>query len=62
VGEDEDEQAVLYDIVDDLSCGRKARNFALKHYQERFEIYKSEKFKVKSYNVKLPESGGSAIT
>jgi superfamily II DNA or RNA helicase len=56
VGEDEDEQAVLYDIVDDLSCGRKTRNFALKHYQERFEIYKSEKFKVKSYNVKLPQA------
>lgn len=61
VGEDEDEQAILYDIVDDLSAGRKTRNFALKHYQERFEIYKSEKFKVKSYNVKLPKvvsSGG----
>ncbi len=54
VGEDEDEQAVLYDIVDDLSCGRKTRNFAMKHDQERFDIYKSEKFKVKSYNVKLP--------
>jgi superfamily II DNA or RNA helicase len=58
VGEDEDEQAILYDIVDDLSAGRKTRNFALKHYQERFEIYKSEKFKVKSYNVKLPAALG----
>ena len=58
VSEDEDEQAVLYDIVDDLSCGRKARNFALKHYQERFEIYKSEKFKVKSYNVELAKTRG----
>ena len=56
VGEDEDEQAVLYDVVDDLSCGRKTRNFALRHYQERFDIYKSEKFKVKSYNVKLPKT------
>jgi superfamily II DNA or RNA helicase len=54
--EDEDERAVLYDIVDDLSCGRKTRNFALKHYQDRFEIYKSEKFKVKSYNIKLPKA------
>jgi superfamily II DNA or RNA helicase len=58
VSEDEDEQAVLYDIVDDLSCGRKARNFAMKHYQERFAIYKSEKFKVKSYNVELAKTRG----
>ena len=49
----DDTEAVLYDIVDDLSCGRKTKNFAMKHYQERFSIYKSEKFKVKSYNVKL---------
>jgi len=59
LGEDEDEQAILYDIVDDLSCGRKTRNFALRHYQERFDIYKSEKFKVKSYNVKLPKAAAS---
>lgn len=57
LGEDEDEQAVLYDIVDDLSHGRKTRNFALRHYLERFNIYKSEKFNVKSYNVKLPKAG-----
>jgi len=49
----DDEEAVLYDIVDDLSSGRKTRNFSLKHYQERFAIYKSEKFKVKTYNVEL---------
>jgi superfamily II DNA or RNA helicase len=54
----DDTKAILYDIVDDLSCGRKTRNFALRHYQERFDIYKSEKFKVKSYNVKLPISRG----
>jgi len=49
----DDEEAILYDIVDDLTNGRKSRNFSLKHYQERFKIYKSEKFKVKTYNVKL---------
>ena len=49
----DDEEAVLYDIVDDLTNGRKTRNFSLKHYQERFAIYKSEKFKVKTYNVEL---------
>ena len=49
----DDTEAVLYDIVDDLSCGRKTRNFAMKHYQERFAIYKSEKFKVKTYNIRL---------
>jgi len=48
-----DEEAILYDIVDDLTNGRKTKNFSLKHYQERFATYKSEKFKVKTYNVKL---------
>jgi superfamily II DNA or RNA helicase len=54
----DDEEAVLYDIVDDLSCGRKMKNFALKHYQERFAIYKSEKFKVKNYVVNLKNKKG----
>ena len=49
----DDEEATLYDIVDDLSNGRKTKNFSLKHYQERYAIYKSEKFKVKTYNVEL---------
>ena len=48
-----DEEATLYDVVDDLSNGRKTKNFSLKHYQERYSIYKSEKFKVKTYNVEL---------
>jgi superfamily II DNA or RNA helicase len=51
-------EAVLYDIVDDLAAGRKTRNFAMKHYQERFAIYKSEKFRVKSYNIKLSQQKG----
>jgi superfamily II DNA or RNA helicase len=55
----DDTEAVLYDIVDDLSCGRKMRNFALKHYHERFAIYKSEKFKVKNYVVELKTKKGT---
>jgi superfamily II DNA or RNA helicase len=54
----DDNEAILYDIVDDLSGGRKYVNFAIKHYQERFTIYKSEKFKVKSYNVELKKGKG----
>lgn len=53
----DDNEAILYDIVDDLTNGRKTRNFSLKHYQERFAIYKSEKFKVKTYNVELIKKG-----
>ena len=49
----DDEEATLYDIVDDLTNGRQTKNFSLKHYQERYSIYKSEKFKVKTYNVDL---------
>ena len=49
----DDNEAILYDIVDDLTNGRKTQNFSLKHYKERFAIYKSEKFKVKSYNIEL---------
>jgi superfamily II DNA or RNA helicase len=49
----DDKEAILYDIVDDLTNGRKARNYSIKHYQDRLAIYKSEKFKVKSYSVEL---------
>ena len=55
----DDNEAILYDIVDDLSAGRKYTNFAVKHFQERFQIYKSEKFKVKNYTVSL-KKGSSA--
>lgn len=49
----DDNEAVLYDIVDDLSMGRKHVNFAIRHFQERFQVYKTEKFKVKNYTVSL---------
>jgi superfamily II DNA or RNA helicase len=38
------DKAVLYDIVDDLQH-KKHRNFVLKHFIERVQIYDSEKFK-----------------
>jgi hypothetical protein len=55
----DDNEAILYDIVDDLTNGRKTLNFSLKHYKERFAIYKSEKFKVKTYSVELSSSSSS---
>ena len=46
------DRAVLYDIVDDLSRGR-SKNFALKHFLERVDIYSKEGFAFKLYNVEL---------
>jgi len=45
-------EAVLYDISDDLRTG-KFTNFTIKHFIERVNIYDSEKFKYKFYNVEL---------
>ena len=44
------EEAVLYDIVDNLNY-KSYKNFATKHFQERFALYQSEKFPVKIYQV-----------
>jgi superfamily II DNA or RNA helicase len=46
------EQAVLYDIVDDLSY-KSHQNFTLKHFLERSKIYDAEKFDYEIYNVKV---------
>ncbi len=46
------EEAVLYDIVDDLTY-KNYENFATRHFKERFELYRSEKFSVKIYQVKF---------
>jgi len=46
------DQAVLYDLVDDLSHKRH-RNYTLKHFIHRVEIYGEEKFPFKTYNVQL---------
>jgi superfamily II DNA or RNA helicase len=46
------DEAYLYDIVDNLSKGAK-KNFALKHFEDRVNIYDQEKFDYKIYKVKL---------
>lgn len=46
------EEAVLYDIVDDLSI-KTHKNFTLRHFLERVKIYSLEKFSFKIYNVGL---------
>lgn len=43
-------EAVLYDIVDDLSYG-KQKNYTLQHFEERARIYDSEQFDYKIYTV-----------
>lgn len=49
---DSKEEAILYDIVDDLSY-KSHQNFTLKHFAERAKIYDSEKFDYEIYNVRL---------
>jgi superfamily II DNA or RNA helicase len=46
------EQAVLFDIVDDMRTGKHA-NFVLRHFIERVRIYEEEKFSYKFYNIEL---------
>ena len=45
-------EAILYDIVDDLSYKSHA-NFTLGHFLERCKIYDAEKFDYEIYNVRL---------
>lgn len=44
-------EAVLFDIADDLSGKRKKINYTLKHFKERIRIYAKEQFKFKIYTV-----------
>ncbi len=46
------EIATLYDIVDDLTVGKKP-NYAVKHFVERAKYYAKEKFPLKVYNIEL---------
>lgn len=46
------EEAVLYDVVDDLSYKGK-QNFTLRHFLERCQIYDAEKFEFEIHNVRL---------
>jgi superfamily II DNA or RNA helicase len=48
----EKEEAILYDIVDDLSY-KSQTNFTLNHFLERCKIYDAEKFEYELYNVRL---------
>ena len=45
-------KAVLYDIADDLSVG-SYENYTLKHFKSRIEIYSSEEFPFKIYNIDI---------
>jgi superfamily II DNA or RNA helicase len=49
---DTKQQAVLYDIVDNLSVGKHA-NFTYKHFIDRTRIYDKENFDYKIYTVPL---------
>jgi superfamily II DNA or RNA helicase len=46
--------ATLYDIVDDLRSSSHD-NFAIKHFEERANIYSGEKFPFKIYNFNLTQ-------
>jgi superfamily II DNA or RNA helicase len=46
------EQAVLYDIADDLSVG-SFENYTLKHFKKRIEIYSTEEFPFKIYTIDI---------
>tara|TARA_R110000824_G_scaffold49838_27_gene139749 strand:+ start:2053 stop:3519 length:1467 start_codon:yes stop_codon:yes gene_type:complete len=48
----EKENAVLFDIVDDLSYNTY-KNFAIKHFLERYKYYMEERFPTKIYKVDL---------
>ena len=48
------ENAVLYDIADDISYKSKS-NFTLQHFKERMKIYNDEKFDYKIYTINLKD-------
>lgn len=49
------EEAVLYDIVDDFSNGKR-KNHAVNHFMNRIEIYNNEQFDYKIYNIGLKDA------
>lgn len=51
---DSKQQAVLYDIADDLTWKTK-KNYTLLHFAKRIELYNEEKFPYKLYTVQLKE-------
>jgi superfamily II DNA or RNA helicase len=55
------EQAVLYDIADDLRH-KKHMNYTLRHFVERVKIYTEEKFPFKIYNIGLKDGDSNPKT
>jgi superfamily II DNA or RNA helicase len=55
------EQAVLYDIADDLRY-KKHMNYTLRHFVERVKIYTEEKFPFKMYNIGLKDDDSNPKT
>ena len=49
---DDNRDASLFDITDDLSWGER-QNFCLLHSYERLRMYKTEKFDYKTYKIKI---------
>ena len=52
------EQAILFDIVDDMRTGKHA-NFSLRHFISRVKIYEEEKFSYKFYNIELKDNANN---
>lgn len=48
------EKCVLFDIVDNLKW-KTRKNYALRHFEERFKYYIEEEFPVKQYNIDIKE-------
>lgn len=46
-------EAVLYDISDDLSGTRKLQNHTLRHFESRLEMYNAEEFNIKSIKLTI---------
>jgi len=49
---EDSQEAVLYDIADDLSVG-SYENYTLKHFKQRIEIYANEEFPFKIYTIDI---------
>jgi superfamily II DNA or RNA helicase len=48
------EECVLFDLVDNLKW-KNRKNYALKHFEERFKYYIEEDFPVRQYDIELKE-------
>jgi len=51
---DNKEEAVLYDIADDLRY-KTYTNFTLNHYEERVKMYIEERFPFKTHNIGITQ-------